>query len=140
MAAPQVGGYRGRMSTKDQLAVAMLWGHAERCVAKSILVDEALSGLRQISTRPDLLAQTAGLIAGSADSGTPERAWRIRAARLLIQAGADRELLPRWIKQGRRNVMQPARPGWGIPREWPDDLDGLLAEILDGADGHPVEA
>ena len=137
MGALWPGRYRGGMSTPDQIAVAMLWGHAERCVAKRIPVDEAVVGLREITTRPDLLAQAAGTIAGSADADTPERAWHMRAARLLVQAGADRERLPRWIQQGRQNATQPARPGWGIPRVWPDDLDELLAEILDDARSDP---
>lgn len=135
MGTPSTGRYRRGMSTRDQIAVAMLWGHAQRCVANKFPVDEAVKGLQEISTRPDLLAETAGTMAGSADARMPgERTWAIDAARLLVRAGADVELLPRWIAQGRRNAIQPPRPGWGIPHVWPDDLDEVLAAVLDGLD------
>ena len=118
------------MSTPDQLAVASLWGYAERCAAKKIPVDEAVAGLRAITTRPDLLAQAAGVMSGSAGPLPGERRWRIDAARLLVQAGADREQLPRWIRQGRTNVEHGL--GWSTGQEWPDDLDQVLAEVLEG--------
>lgn len=121
------------MSTRDQIAFASLWGHAERCMAKRFAVAEAVAGLREITTRPDLLAQTAGTMAGSAEPGRPERQWRIDAARLLVRAGADRALLPRWIEQGRQNAVR-GTAGRGISHEWPDDLDDVLAEVLDVED------
>jgi hypothetical protein len=117
------------MSTPDQIAVAKLWGRAERCVWEKFPLDEAVASLWEVTTRPDLLAEAAGLMAGSAGPRIEERSPRIAAARLLVQAGADRELLPKWLAQGRENA---SRPGWGIQPVWPDgDLGDLLTAILD---------
>jgi hypothetical protein len=116
------------MSTREQIAVAQLEGHAMNCIHRARPVGEAVSGLQEITTRPDLLAEAAGVLAGAADPEIGERPWRIAAARLLVAAGADRELLPKYIEQGRRNVSRPA--GWGTGRVWPDDLDQVLADVL----------
>jgi hypothetical protein len=121
--------YDQTVSTHDQLIAASLFGQAMLCVHRDLPVDEAVAGLREITTRPDLLAQAAGILAGSADPETGERPWRITAAQLLVRAGADRALLPGWIARGRRNASRPT--GWG-GRDWPDDLDQVLADILDG--------
>jgi hypothetical protein len=120
------------VSTPDQIAVAQLWGHAERCAAERIPVDEAVAGLRAISERPDLLAQAAGTMAGSAEPHLASRKGRIDAARLLVQAGADREQLARWIAQGRQNAARGS--GWTSGVAWPDDLDQVLADVLDGVE------
>ena len=126
----QFGRYRGGMSTSDQIACAQLHGHALRCVMHRTPVDESVAGLREITTRPDLLAQAAGILAGAADPGIGERPWRIAAARLLLLAGADRALLPGWIEQGRWNATHGG--AWATGSAWPDDLDEVLAEVLDG--------
>jgi hypothetical protein len=120
----------GIMSSRDQLAIAALFGQAERCVHQSVPVDEAVASLQEITERPDLLARAAGILAGSADPETGERPWRIAAARLLVRAGADRASLPQWIRQGRSNASRPS--GWGAAREWPDDLDQILTQVLAG--------
>lgn len=114
------------MSTREQITVAHLHGHATYCVNHRTPVEQAVTELREITTSPELLAQTAGIIAGAADRGL---GWSSRraAARLLVAAGADRERLPHWIAVGRRNVVSPV--GWGTRRVWPDDLDDVLAEI-----------
>jgi hypothetical protein len=117
------------VSTPDQIAVAKLQGHAQHCVWEKFPVDEAVAGLREITTRADLLARAAGSMAGSADPDSPERAWHIGAARLLVLAGADHELLPQWIAQGRRNASRPSM--FSNPRPWPDDLDQVCADVLD---------
>lgn len=116
------------MSTRDQIATAQLHGAAMRCVHRQVPVDEAVAILREITTRPDLLAEAAGILAGAADPDTGERPWRITAARFLVAAGADRELLPGWIERGRRNVTHPV--GRGTSRVSPDDLDQVLADVL----------
>lgn len=117
------------MSTRDQLAVASLWGCAQRHAAKRTPVDEAVAELRGITTRGDLLAQTAGVMAGAGGRLPAEQKWAIDAARLLVQAGADVELLPRWIRQGRTNIERGS--GWSMGHEWPEDVDQVLAAVLD---------
>lgn len=130
MGVSRLAGYRDHVSTRDQIAVAQLWGCAQRCVSSKIPAAEAVASLREITTRADLLAQAAGLIAGSGHPDDPTYACHLGEARLLVQAGADRELLPRWIAEGRQNAAQ-SRPGLGVAPVWPDDLDEVLAEILD---------
>lgn len=121
------------MSTRDQLAVASLWGCAQRHAAKRTPVNEAVAELRAISTRGDVLARAAGTMAGAGGRLPAETQWAIAAARLLVQAGADVELLPRWIQQGRTNVAHGS--GWTMGHEHLDDLDQVLADILNGVDG-----
>lgn len=116
------------MSTRNQIAVAQLHGYAMNCVHKERPVDEAVAGLREITERPDLLAEAAGILAGAADPVTGERPWRIAAARFLVAAGADRELLPGYIEQGRRNATRGG--AWNTSRGMPDDLAEVLADIL----------
>jgi hypothetical protein len=116
------------MSTRDQITVAQLQGQATHCVHHGTPAEVAVTELREITQRPDLLAHAAGILAGAADPQAAERPWRIAAARLLVQAGADRAQLPRWIAKGRSNVSSPV--GWGTQRIWPQDLDQVLAEIL----------
>jgi hypothetical protein len=132
MGRAPTSGYGGSVSTRDQLAVATLHGAASRLVAQSVLADEAVAELRRVTTRPDLLAQAAGILAGAAEPHLWERASRLAAARLLVAAGADRELLPRFIAEGRRNATQGVR-GVVHARPWPDDLGQVLADVLDGS-------
>jgi hypothetical protein len=49
----------------------------------------------------DLLAQVAGLAIGFSE-GSHDEPWQQQAAQLLIMAGADQELTPAWIEEGRR--------------------------------------
>ena len=94
--------------------------------------DEAITSLREITERPDLFAQAAGILAGAVDRRSPgEYTRRIAAARLCVAAGADREALPRWLAVGRRNATRKTGPG-GAP-DWPDDLDKVLADVLNAA-------
>lgn len=113
----------------DGVVVAMLWGASERLAAQRIPLEQALAELREITDRPDLLARCAGVMAGSAEPRLGSRQQRIDAARLLVRAGADREQLPRWLRQGRDNVSHGA--GWCAGMKWPDDLDQVLADVLD---------
>jgi hypothetical protein len=121
------------VSTPDQIAVAKLMGRAQRYVWEKVPLDEALAGLREASTRGDLLAEAAGVTAGSAEYNAA-RPSAIAAARLLVQAGADRELLPKWIAVGRQRASRPSM--FSTPRPWPDDLDQVLAEVLEAGRTH----
>lgn len=118
------------MSTRDQIAVASLHGEALHCVHRNIPAAEAVERLREITTRPDLLAEAAGILAGTVKPDSPERPWHITGARLLVQAGADRDALPTAQQKGRSNLSRPI--GWGKPEPWPDDLGQVRADILDG--------
>lgn len=116
------------MSTREQILTAQLHGEAMRAVHKQIPVDEAVASLQEITTQPRLLAQAAGILAGAADPRIGERPWRIAAARLLVAAGADRELLPACIEKGRQNATRGG--AWNTSSGWPDDLPDVLAEVL----------
>ena len=118
------------MSTRDQIAVAQLDGHARYCVNHRVPLDEAVAGLREITTRPDLLADAAGSLAGTVHPDSPERPSRIAGARLLVAAGADRDALPAYLRAGRRRAERPI--GWGREEAWPDDLAALYAELIEG--------
>ena len=66
--------------------------------------------LRAIATvrgvlRADLLAEQAGLLLGASDRGGPHAAHQALAGELLVEAGADLKLLPRWRAEGRRRQM-----------------------------------
>lgn len=117
------------MSTPDQLRVAELDGHARYCINHRVSEAEAIAGLHQITERPDLLAQAAGIIIGATNQRLRDWSQRRAYARLLIIAGADRTLLPRWVAQGRENALRGAR---NSNETWPYDAAQLLAEALEG--------
>lgn len=75
---------------QDRILVARLYGAAGRHANQGVPDDEAIAELRGITTRPDLLAQAAGMFRAS-DHPWPE--WNAHAVRLLLDAGADPELL-----------------------------------------------
>lgn len=115
------------MSTPDQLRVAELHGHALYCVHHRVPAEQAAASLREISVRPDLLAQAAGVIIGASKRDLGDWPVRRAAARALIDAGADRGLLPAWVARGRENLLRGVR---GARLDLPEDLDVLLAETL----------
>ena len=117
------------MSTRAQIAVAQLFGHAQRCVRLDAPWAEAVESLREITASPELLAEAAGILAGAVDPRGPDYDRRINAARLLVAAGADRERLRHWIGAGRYNATRATGPG-GVP-DWPDDMGRVLADVLD---------
>jgi hypothetical protein len=62
----------------------------------------AVAELRVLAAgRADLLAEQAGLLIGFCEGAINETFGR-RAAELLIAAGADETLIPRWTDEGRR--------------------------------------
>jgi hypothetical protein len=79
-------------STPDDIAVAQLQGRAQYCVRHEPPRDEAIRTLREITRRPDLLARAAGIIAGASDRTMGDWPRRREAVRLLLAAGADRDL------------------------------------------------
>lgn len=122
-----------RQPDRDGIAVARLTGAAHYARTQHMTTDQSVAHLRDISTRPDLLAQAAGILAGGGKVHIGYWPWALADARLLVQAGADRTLLPRWIRQGIENVERSKwRPGAAAYRA-PDELvDAVLAEVLDG--------
>jgi sirohydrochlorin ferrochelatase len=82
----------GRRSAaeEDRILVARLYGAAGRHASLGVPEETAVAELRGITTRPDLLGSAAGMFSASQDSW-PE--WNSQAARLLLAAGADPEVL-----------------------------------------------
>jgi hypothetical protein len=95
---------------RDRLLVARLAGIALRHVWWGALTeDEKAAGaaeLRKIAGgRADLLAEVAGIALGAAEGKAPERQAQAQAiVELCRRAGADENLIPQWIEEGRRRA------------------------------------
>jgi 5-hydroxyisourate hydrolase-like protein (transthyretin family) len=96
-----------RKPDPDRILCARLSGTAIRLARAGGSIDEAVAELRTLAGgRGDLLAEEAGLMAGT---------WSVRvdtgdyllAAGLLMLAGADHDLIARWVDVGRERVMTP---------------------------------
>ena len=108
------------MSTADQIRVAELTGAARHHAKWSPLTaderDAAVAALRELAAgRADLLAQVAGLLEGFSEGQLDEPLMR-EAAELCRDAGADPELIPHWIEEGRRRRANALLPSYGAPR------------------------
>lgn len=97
------------MSTRDQLLSTKLHGTAVRRAGERGSIADAVDELREMAAgRADLLAEAAGLAAGSwstrldAEIGTTPL-----SIGLLILAGADLVALPEWYETGRRRALTP---------------------------------
>jgi hypothetical protein len=95
----------------DRILGAKLSGTAQRHARWRALTPaeeaEAVAELAQTAAgRTDLLAQEAGLALGYNENRQDE-ARHNQAAELLIKAGADQELIPQWIEEGRRRARNP---------------------------------
>ncbi len=108
------------------MAVAELSGQVSYCLTHRMPLEQAVASLREISARPDLLAEVAGLAAGSADRDMSDWPIRLAEIRLLLAAGADRSLLMGWMAEGRRRRKLRAGPFYVEP----DDLEDVLREVL----------
>lgn len=89
----------------DRLALAWLAGEARHhAVWREPDEDEitaAVAELRAITTRPDLLAERAGILLGFYDEASEsEQAHATAAVLYLVEAGADLASLPYWIDEG----------------------------------------
>jgi hypothetical protein len=90
----------------ERILTARITGTATRYARARLLTTaeeaEALASLTELAAgRTDLLAQVAGLALGFSE-GTWDEPRQRQVAQLLIKAGADQELIPRWIEEGRR--------------------------------------
>jgi 5-hydroxyisourate hydrolase-like protein (transthyretin family) len=91
----------------DRILVARLSGTAVRLARAGGPIDEAVAELRTLAEgRGDLLAETAGVMAGT---------WSVRvetgdylvAVGVLVLAGADHDQIARWVEVGRQRAMTP---------------------------------
>lgn len=114
------------LTDPDRLAVAQLSGRASYCVQHRIPREQAIAPLHEITARPDLLAEVAGIAAGAAERKSPDWPIRLAGIRLLLAAGADRSLLPGWMTEGRRRRKLRSGPFYVEP----DDLEDVLHEVL----------
>lgn len=101
-------GERARTSDADQLTVARLTGAAQRHAPWREPTEEetvaAVAELREIASgHGDLLAEAAGLLTGFYE-GMAEEPKARAAARYCRAAGADPDLIPRWIAEGKRRA------------------------------------
>jgi len=108
----------------DQLTVARLTGaagrHAPVREPTGAETATAVAELREIAgDRGDLLAEVAGLLIGFYRETKQERKAQA-AARYCVAAGADPDLIPHWIEEGRSRAVvarQPLTSRSDIPRE-----------------------
>ena len=108
------------MRRADQIRVAELTGAARRYARWRELTpdehDAAVAALRELAAgRADLLVQGAGILEGASEGRLDEPRSR-QAAQLCRDAGADPDLIPQWIEEGRRRRANASRPSFGAPR------------------------
>jgi hypothetical protein len=98
---------------EDRITLARLHGASRRHARRPDLTadqrEAAVTELADIAAgRAGLLAQAAGITAG-AHAGDLDEATYLRAAQLLIDAGADIAQIEYWTGEGRRRASQNAR-------------------------------
>ncbi len=98
----------------DRILVAQLTGEARHHAKWRPLTEEeeavALAELRALAVgRADLLAEVAGIFEGTSEGELDEPLAR-SAARLCREAGADPEVIPAWVEEGRRRAANARRP------------------------------
>jgi hypothetical protein len=100
----------------DRLPAARLTGICMRHARWGNLTDDqaaaAVAELREVAGgRADLLAEVAGIAIGTSEARGPEYATLGQAvAELCRLAGADEDLIPEWIEEGRRRAEAARRP------------------------------
>jgi hypothetical protein len=95
-------------SDRDQLTVARLTGAAQRHAPwREPTLRETAAAVEELveiaGLRADLLAEVAGLLIGFYQ-GTAEEVRARAAARYCRAAGAEPDLIPRWITEGKRRA------------------------------------
>jgi hypothetical protein len=110
----------------DRMIVAELTGEARHHAKWRPLTEDeeaaAVAALRELADgRADLLAEVAGVFEGTSEGELDEPLMR-QAAELCRKAGADEDLIPRWIEEGRRRadsartIPHSGQPGGRSPR------------------------
>jgi hypothetical protein len=93
-----------RKPNPDRILCARLSGAAVRLARAGGPIDEAVAELRALAGgRGDLLAETAGVMAG-AWTARVETGDYLLAAALLVLAGADHNDIGRWVDVGRERA------------------------------------
>lgn len=106
---------------RDRLLVARLDGIAVRHARWGAMTEaEKTAGVAElhevVRDRSDLLAEVAGVALGAAEGKGPEYAARGQAvAELCRMAGADENLIPQWIEEGRRRAELRRHPPFSQP-------------------------
>jgi hypothetical protein len=119
-------------STPDDIACAQLAGAVSYARTQGMSREAAIAHLHEITTRPDLLARAAGIKAGAGKANPMSYwPWDLADARLLVDAGADRELLRRWIAQGIDNVRRRWAQG-PVTKPDPAKVDAVYREVTEG--------
>jgi hypothetical protein len=114
---------------RDGILVAQIQGTAKRHARwRELNEDEhaaAVGELRELAAgRADLLAHVAGIMEGFSESQLDEPLAR-QAAQLCRAAGADLDLIPAWIEEGRQRRAAASMPppsgglhGGGVRRSY----------------------
>jgi hypothetical protein len=102
----------------DRIIVARLTGTAKHYARWEAPDDEtivaAVADLQEIADgRADLLAEVAGIFLGTSE-GEPDEPRARNAAEFCCRAGADPDLIPGWIEEGRRRAAQARQPPFGL--------------------------
>jgi hypothetical protein len=98
----------------NRILVAQLTGEARRHAQwRPLTGDEeaaAVDALRGLAGgRADLLAEVAGIFEGASEGRLDEPLTRC-AARLCRLAGADPDVIPKWVAEGRRRAAAASMP------------------------------
>jgi hypothetical protein len=98
----------------DRLLVAELYGEARhRARWRDLSSEEETAAVAELRTladgRADLLAEVAGILEGARE-GEPDEPLARQAAGLCRKAGADPEVIPAWIEEGRRRAANARQP------------------------------
>ena len=76
-----------------------------------------MAALRELAGgRADLLAEVAGILEGASEGRLNEPLAR-QAAQLCREAGADPDLIPAWIEEGRRRRASAGLPPFSEGRQ-----------------------
>jgi len=103
----------------DRLLVAALFGtarhHARYQPPTESETEAAVAELREITSRPDLLAEVAGVLIGAHAGKLDETRAKV-AAGFCVAAGADPEHLEWWVATGRERRALADQPPFGAGR------------------------
>jgi hypothetical protein len=103
----------------DRILVARLTGEARHHARWRDLTEAeraaAVGELRELAAgRADLLAEVAGIFEGTSEGELDEPLAR-QAAQLCRDAGADPDVIPAWIEEGRRRWASAGLPPFSAP-------------------------
>ena len=105
----------------DRILVARLTGEARHHARWRDLTEAeraaAVGELRELAAgRADLLAEVAGIFEGTSEGELDEPLAR-QAAQLCRDAGADPDVIPAWIEEGRRRRTSAGLPPFSTPEQ-----------------------